>query len=81
MAVVPFMGDGVPDTAEPLASVVEVAEWLLERAQAGEIQALGCVYMHANRTAGFRTAGYLGGYSIIGATDVMRHHLIEQAAE
>jgi hypothetical protein len=37
--------------------------------------------MHANRTAGFRTAGYLGGYSIIGATDVMRHHLIEQAAE
>lgn len=67
--------DVTPGKPDP--GVVKVLEELLEMARSGEIVAIAAVSMHQDKLSSWRTAGRLGGYSIIGGTEVMKGHLID----
>lgn len=59
------------------ANAVAAAQRLLEQAQAGEVIGVAVVTLHYDSAAAFDMAGKLGGYSMLGACDMVHDLLVE----
>lgn len=79
--VVSMFGGEVPATGEPRQSVIELLEMLLERANAGNLQAVGVVTTDIDGCAAWHASGLLGGYSMIGALAILNAFLMDAAVE
>jgi hypothetical protein len=62
---------------EPSPALVQELERLLEAARSGEIIGGGFVLLHADATASWVMAGRMGGFSVLGALEMVRAELIE----
>ncbi len=79
--VVSLRGGPVAATREVRQSVVDALTEALERAHAGDLQAIGLAWMDADNCAGYQTCGLLGGYSIVGAAHIVLCQLTEAARQ
>lgn len=77
--VVPFDPEStaVPAAGVPQSDVIEALEWLLERARSGEVQTVAVAFMDKDSLASWRVQGLVGGYSFLGAVDMLHHALRE----
>ena len=66
-------------TGEPHVSevCVDVLRDLLQRAEAGEVTGVGLAALHCNGDASYHVAGHIGGFSMLGALDMVRAELVE----
>lgn len=72
--VVALYGGEVVQAAVPQDGVITALESMLERARAGEIQAIGIVCLHSDRLSSWGAAGsYNNSYSFIGACAKLFH--------
>ena len=76
MAVVSLRGGIVPQEGVPNASVIEALEEALERARSGEIQGVAIAQLHADRLASYAIAGIIGGYSLLGALEMLKSVIV-----
>lgn len=79
--IIGLHGQHVPETQEPVESVVEALEEMLADAKAGQLIGIGCVTMDHSSRAGYRICGYLSGYSAIGAAQIVVTELAAAAME
>lgn len=79
--IIGLHGQHVPETQEPVESVVEALEEMLADAKAGTLIGLACAYVANNHRAGYRLCGYLSGYSAIGAAQIVVTELVAAAME
>lgn len=61
------------------ALCVEGLEELLMRARAGEIVGIACAALHSDGLSSCQTSGLMGGYSLVGALQVLSADLVELA--
>ena len=68
--VISFNGSITPATrmGEPNGYAVAAARTLLEQAESGEVVGVLLVKLHGDGLASFATAGVIGGYALVGAT-------------
>lgn len=72
MSVVSLHGGDVPQTAQPRQTVITALEELLERAKAGEVQAVGYAALHADGLTSWCWSGIVGGsHGLIGAAAML----------
>ena len=66
-------------TGEPeiVENCVIVLRDLLARAEAGEITGIGAAVVHCDGLASYHVGGFVGGYSVLGALDMIRADLID----
>ena len=57
--------------------VVAFLENVLERARAGEVIGVGVAALHNNFEASYAVVGGVGGYSMLGALDMIRAEIVE----
>jgi hypothetical protein len=60
----------------PNARCIEALRDLLERAEAGEVVGIACAVMHGDALASYRVCGTVGGYSMLGAAECVKAHLV-----
>jgi hypothetical protein len=65
---------GEPQVAE---SCVIVLRELLARAEAGDITGVCAAVVHCDGLASYHIGGFVGGYSAIGALELLKAELIE----
>jgi hypothetical protein len=65
---------GLPERNENAVATLREA---LEMAEAGEIVGIGVVMLHKDAMGSYRFGGKVGGYSMLGAIDVMKADLME----
>ena len=58
-------------------NTVSFLEGLLERARSGEIIGVAVAVLHDDFTASSAVVGGVGGYSMLGALEMIRHDLVE----
>lgn len=73
--IVGLRGQPTPDNADPVPSVVEALEEMLEAARAGHLIGLGCVTIDRNQIGGYSLTGYLSSYAALGAADLLKTNL------
>lgn len=62
---------------EVSAPCVNVLRDLLERAEAGEVIGVGISALHHDGDASYYVCGRVGGFSMVGALDMVRADLVE----
>ena len=62
---------------EPSPACIEVLEELLAQAKAGEIVGIATAAMTHDGCGEWRIGGRVGGYSMLGAADVMRAEIVD----
>lgn len=73
--IIGLHGQHIPETQEPVESVVEALEEMLADAKAGQLIGIGCVTMDHSSRAGYRLCGYLSSYSALGAVEMIKADL------
>lgn len=68
---------GQPIGRQPNGAAVDALAELLEMAQAGEIKGVAVAAIHWDNLASARLAGQVGGYSAIGALEVLKADLAD----
>ena len=58
-------------------NTVAVLEELLEKAKSGEIVGVCAAILYHDKLAGYRIGGFIGGYAMLGALNVMHQECIE----
>lgn len=58
------------------ANCVAALEELLEMAKSGEICGIAASYQYHDNLGGYRLAGFVGSFSVLGAVNVMQDQLI-----
>jgi hypothetical protein len=66
---------------EPIADCVTCLEKYLEMARSGKIQGVAMVAMDSDNVTEYAIAGHVGGFSVIGALQVVQQHLIDFTLE
>ena len=61
---------------KPNETCVRALRELLERAEAGDFVGIACAVLHGDATASYRVCGSVGGYSLVGANECVRAHLV-----
>lgn len=61
---------------EVVASAVESAEELLRAAQSGEVIGFAVIKLHHDAMTSWSVAGRVGGYSMIGAMELVKRNLM-----
>lgn len=69
-------GRPLPEPGKPNDACVRELEKLLDQARAGEVVGLAGGILYADRAAGFCLIGDCGGYSQLGALEVVRKRLL-----
>jgi hypothetical protein len=67
----------VPDEGEPNEVLIAFLREMLERAESGEIQGVGMVALHADRTANWHVAGLVGGLALLGASTLLQAYFAD----
>lgn len=62
---------------EVSSACVEGLEYLLERARNGEVIGFAASFLHADGTANYCACGHVGGYSMLGALEIVRCELVD----
>ncbi len=75
--IVSLGGAEFADSREPNSHLIEALEGALERARSGETIGCALVELYNDRAAGSRVAGRFGGYSMLGAMEMVRMDIIE----
>ena len=75
MKVVSLTGDEI-SPGEVNAKAVEVAEELLARARSGDVVGISAVMLHSDRGTSYFHGGCVGGYSMLGAVEMLRAELV-----
>jgi len=75
--IVQLNGESHPSKDEPNQSVIAHLEKALERAKSGETHGVIMVEVYYDFATSYLTAGYVTGYSAIGATQVALNSLLE----
>lgn len=78
--VVQLNGESHPSKDEPNQSVITHLEKALERAKSGETHGVVLVEVYHDFATSYLTAGYVTGYSAIGATQVALNSIIQADA-
>ncbi len=76
MSDVVNMGGEPLNTGQPVPTVVEALEDLLERARSGDVIGIAVAVTHHDNLASYQVNGANGSYSILGAIDVIRDLLL-----
>lgn len=63
-------------TGEPNQIAVKVLEEALERARSGDLVGVGIVIRHSDGCASFTLGGSVGGYSMLGALEMVRDEIV-----
>lgn len=79
--VVALNGGITPATAEPRESVITLLREALARAESGQMQAVGLVYMDADSLTSYALAGVCGSYSLVGGAYVLAAALVEETSD
>lgn len=74
--VVAIDGGPVPAKGEPLPKLIACLEEKLERAKAGDIQAMVIATMDGDHCCDYAIAGHVGFYSLMGALSYAQHDLL-----
>lgn len=74
--IVSLHGDAITPPGEPVPSVVEWAEELLERARSGEVKGIACAVLFADNATGTSMRGALN-FAIVGRMQAMSIELID----
>ena len=74
--VVSLHGSIAAPSAEPVESLVQELERLLEAARAGEIVGFAGAYQHRSDKVGYSFAGMVGGYAMIGGVECLKSRLV-----
>ncbi|GLO70335.1 hypothetical protein MACH17_18520 [Phaeobacter inhibens] len=64
-------------TGEPNEFAVQSLKDALERAQSGDVIGVGVVMRHADGCGSFSIAGSVGGYSMLGALEMVRSEIVD----
>lgn len=75
--VIGLRGQATFTPGEPCEVTVKAARDLLEMAEAGECRAICAVYRYADNSVGACSAGQIGGYSMLGALEMLRADLVD----
>ena len=78
--VVGLRGRDVFTAGEPREDVIQLAEWLLEAAKAGEVVGLHTVFVYRDECTGARQAGW-ESYAVAGRLDSLKMAVIESLGE
>lgn len=73
--VVGMGGDPIP-SGDPNPDLVSHLEDILEMARSGEIGGCATIMLHSDRTASYRFGGLVGGWSMLGALQIVQSHLV-----
>lgn len=61
---------------EPNATCIAECKRLLEAAQAGEVVGVAVVRLHKDNMASYSLAGIAGGFSMLGAAEMVKSELV-----
>ena len=75
-ATVTSLRGGAIVVPEPNQQFIELLEETLVMARAGEVVGGAMALLHGDGCASYTAGGTLGGYSIIGAVQVLNRHLV-----
>jgi hypothetical protein len=64
---------GLPERNE---NAVTTLKNLLEKAEAGEVVGVAIAAMHCDNSGGWSIGGFIGGYSLLGAIEVMKDDIM-----
>lgn len=81
MSVVRLDGSSAVDPSVPQESVVAVLERLLERARSGAVQGVAVVSVSDRQVADWTTAGFVHGFDVVGALEIMKVDLCAGLAQ
>lgn len=65
---------------EPNLATIAALEEALERAKAGEVVGVGIVYLEHDGAGGYMLSGRVGGFSMLGASQIMSAELTRVVA-
>lgn len=74
-----ILGDYELLDGKPNEKFVMMLEAMLERAKSGDIVGMGAVIMHPDMKASYVLGGTVGGYSMVGALQVLEKELVDVA--
>lgn len=74
--IVQLNGEAHPSKDEPNQSVITHLEKALERAKSGEVHGVVLIETYHDFATSYLTAGYVTGYSTIGATQVALNNIM-----
>lgn len=78
--IVSIHGGPLPGaTGEPSKALIEFLEAELERARSGETIGMAAATLDKDRVGGFAIVGHVGGFSMVGALECVRHRLADVA--
>lgn len=66
-----------PVVKEPHQGVIEFLERLLQEARAGDVVGVACAYQNGEWRSGYSVVGFVGGFSMAGAT----HSLLQDLGD
>ena len=79
--VVSISGGGVPEAGQRNDDIVAAVREILERAEAGEIQALAYAHMNDDSTVGHGFSGDTISYALVGALHMVSRAMMTDLAE
>ncbi|MGH2620739.1 MAG: hypothetical protein ACRDHG_09245 [Anaerolineales bacterium] len=73
-------GERIPDYGKPVPDVVEIARWILEAAEAGEIRGLYAVWLHSDHSSDECRAGVIT-YGAVGRMAGLQRRMLADMEE